>query len=121
MIRVNPNTSLVDKTIDVSGKPESIAIGETSVWVLCGKDGKVDRIDPKTNKVSKTIDLGVPNIEGQIAIGDGSVWVTMTGYPLTRIDPTAEKEQVVQQFYGEGGGACSSAPDRRPPSGYQSE
>jgi len=105
VIRVNPNTSLVEKSIDVSGKPEAIAIGETSIWVLCGKEGKVDRIDPKTNKVSKTIDLGVPNVEGQIAIGDGSVWVTMTGYPLARIDPTAEKEQVVQQFYGEGGGA----------------
>jgi streptogramin lyase len=103
VIRVNPNTSLVEKTIDVSGKPEAIAIGETSVWVLCGKDGKVDRIDPKTNKVSKTIDLGVPNIEGQIAIGDSAVWVTMTGFPLTRIDPVAET--VVQQFYGEGGGA----------------
>jgi virginiamycin B lyase len=103
VLRINPATSLVDKTIEVSAKPEAIAIGETSVWVLCAKDGKVDRIDPKTNKVSKTIDLGVPGAEGQLTIGDGSVWVTMTGFPLTRIDPTAET--VAQQFYGEGGGA----------------
>jgi len=103
VLRVNPATSLVDNSIDVSGKPEAIAIGETSIWVLCGKDGKVDRIDPKTNKVSKTIDLMVPNVEGGIAIGDGSVWVTMTGFPLTRIDPATET--VAQQFYGEGGGA----------------
>ena len=105
VLRIDPKTSLVDKTIEVSAKPDAIAFGETSVWVLCGKDGKVDRIDPKTNKVSKSIDLGVPNIEGGIAIGDGSVWVTMTGFPLTRIDPTAET--VVQQFYGEGGGAIA--------------
>jgi streptogramin lyase len=93
----------VDKTIEVSAKPEAIAIGETSVWVLCGKEGKIDRIDPKTNKVSKTIELGVTDIEGGIAIGDSAIWVTATGFPLTRIDPATEK--VVQQFWGEGGGA----------------
>jgi streptogramin lyase len=103
VLRINPATSLVDKTIDVSAKPEAIAIGETSVWVLCGKDGKVDRIDPKTNKVSKSIDLMVPNTDGGIAIGDSMVWVTATGFPITRIDPATET--VAQQFYGEGGGA----------------
>jgi streptogramin lyase len=103
IIRINPATSLVEKTIEVSARPEAIAIGETSVWVLCGKEGKIDRIDPKTNKVSKTIDLAVPEIQGALAIGDGSVWVTATGFPLTRIDPVAET--VVQQFWGEGGGA----------------
>lgn len=103
VIRINTATSLVEKTIEVSAKPEAIAVGETSVWVLCGKEGKVDRIDPKTNKVSKTIDLAAPGIEGGIVTGDGAVWVTATGFPLTRIDPTDEK--VAQQFYGEGGGA----------------
>jgi hypothetical protein len=33
------------------------------------------------------------------------VWVTSPGFPLTRIDPKDEK--VVQQFYGEGGGAIA--------------
>jgi streptogramin lyase len=103
IIRINPATSLVEKTIEVSARPEAIAIGETSVWVLCGKDGKIDRIDPKTNKVSKTIDLAVPDIQGGLAIGDGAVWVTATGFPLTRIDPVTET--VAQQFWGEGGGA----------------
>ena len=53
-------TNLVDKSIDVSDRPVALAIGETSVWVLCEKDGKIDRIDPKTNKVTKTIELGAP-------------------------------------------------------------
>lgn len=114
VLRIDPKTSLVEKSIEVSARPEAIAIGETSVWVLCGKDGKVDRIDPKTNKVSKSIDLGVANVEGGIAVGDGSVWVTMTGFPLTRIDPTAEKEQVTQQFYGEGGGAIQFSAGQSP-------
>ncbi len=103
VLRINPATSLVEKTIEVSAKPEALAIGEASVWVLCGKNGKVDRIDPKTNKVSKSIELAIPNIEGGITVGDSAVWVTATGFPITRIDPTTET--VAQQFYGGGGGA----------------
>lgn len=101
--RINPMTNLVEKWITVSAAPHSIAIGEGSIWVLCRKDGKVDRIDPKTNKVTRTIDLGVPDADGGIAVGEGSVWVTLAGFPLNRISP--KSEDVVQQFYGEGGGA----------------
>jgi virginiamycin B lyase len=103
VLRVDPLANLVDKRIEVSAEPRAIAIGESSIWVLCRKEGKVERIDPKTYKVTKSIALGVPGAEGGIAIGQGSVWVTLAGFPITRIDPGTEK--VVQQFYGEGGGA----------------
>jgi virginiamycin B lyase len=103
VLRINPATTQVEKHIDVSGQPKALVIGEGSVWVLCEKDGKVERIDPKTNKISKTIELGAPATNGGIADGLGSLWVTMQGFPITRIDTTAEK--VVQQFYGDGGGA----------------
>ncbi len=103
VLRVDPQTNLVDKRIEVSAQPHALAIGENSVWVLCQKEGKVDRIDPKTFKVTKSIALEVPGAEGNIAIGQGSVWVTLTGFPITRIDPSTDK--VVQQFYGDGGGA----------------
>jgi streptogramin lyase len=102
VLRIDPLTNLVDKSIEVSAHPEAIAIGESSIWVLCGKEGKLDRIDPKTNKVSKTIELGTPAGGGSLAIGENSVWVSMPGFPLTRIDPATDK--VAQQFYGEGGG-----------------
>lgn len=102
VLRVDPLSNLVDKRIEVSARPRAIAIGESSVWVLCQKDGKVERIDPKTSKVTKSIELGVPGAEGGIAIGQGSVWVTLAGFPITRIDPGTDK--VIQQFYGEGGG-----------------
>jgi virginiamycin B lyase len=102
VLRVDPQTNLVDKSIEVSAGPTALSFGESSVWVLCGKDGKVDRIDPKTNKVTKTIELGAPATGGAMAFGEGSLWVSMTGFPITRIDPQGEK--VVQQFYGEGGG-----------------
>ena len=103
VFRVDPRTNLVDQRITVSAEPRALAIGEGSIWVLCTKDGNVDRIDPKTNQVAKSIELGVPGVQGGIAAGAGSVWVTLSGFPVTRIDPNANR--VVQQFYGSAGGA----------------
>ena len=102
ILRINPATNIVDKRIDVSANPIAIVAGQGSIWVLCAKEGKIDRIDPKTDKVSKTIELAAPITEGAIAFGEGYVWVTMNGFPLTRVDITDEK--VAQQFWGEGGG-----------------
>jgi streptogramin lyase len=107
VLRINPQTNVVEKRIEVGPRPHALDVGEGSVWVLCEKEGKIDRIDPKTNKVSKTIDLAVPGVAGAISVGLGSVWVTMDGFPLTRIDPGTEK--VVQQFWGAGGGALHIA------------
>lgn len=108
VLRINPETTLVEKRIDVSAQPSAVAIGESSLWVLCLKDGKVERIDPKTNKVTKTIETGVSNsTSGGIAVGQGSIWVTLPRFPITRIDPVSEK--IVQQFWGAGGGAIQSA------------
>jgi len=104
VLRINPATNLVEKVIDVSAHPQALAVGGTSIWVLCEKDGMVDRIDPKTNKVSKSIELDVPGAKGAITFGEGSVWVTLTGFPLTRIDP--QSETVAQQFFGAGGGGA---------------
>jgi streptogramin lyase len=106
VLRVDPQTNVVDKSIEVGAQPEALVIGEGSVWVLCAKDGKIDRIDPKTNKVSKTIELGAAAAGGSLAMGEGSIWVSMPGFPLTRVDPQGEK--VVQQFYGAGNGAVQA-------------
>jgi hypothetical protein len=104
VLRINPETTLVEKRIEVSPQPAALAIGQSSLWVLCLKDGKVERIDPKTNKVTKTIETAVSGATaGGIAFGQGSIWVTLRGFPITRIDPVSEK--VVQQFWGSGGGA----------------
>jgi streptogramin lyase len=104
VLRINPATNLVEKVIDVAAHPAALAIGGGSIWALCEKDGIVDRIDPKTNKVSKSIELDVPGAKGAIAFGEGSVWVTLAGFPLTRIDP--QSESVAQQFFGAGGGGA---------------
>src|SRR5579864_839411 len=101
--RVDPHTNLSVETIPVGPAPRLLAIGEGSVWTLNQGDGSVSRIDPKTNKVVATIEVGVPGEGGDIAVGEGSVWVTSFDFPLSRIDPSSNK--VVQQFVGEGGDA----------------
>src|SRR5262249_32223248 len=106
VLRVDPQTNVIDKTIDVGPRPVALAFGENAVWVLCEKDGKIDRIDPKTNKVVKTIELGAPAKNATMSIGEGSLWVSMTGFPVTRVDMAGEK--VVQQFWGEGAGVIQA-------------
>ncbi len=107
LLRIDPATNLVDKRIEVSAGARAVAFGDGSVWVLCEKEGKIERIDPKSNKVVKTIEMSVPNAGGNLAYGEGWLWVTQNGFPLTRIDAKSEKETVMQQFWGEGGGLVS--------------
>jgi YVTN family beta-propeller protein len=101
--RVDPHTNLVVETIAVGKSPRFIAVGAGGVWTINQTDGTVSRIDPKTNKVAATIDVGIPGGGGEIAVGEGSVWVTSFEFPLSRIDPVTNT--VVQQFYGPGGDA----------------
>jgi virginiamycin B lyase len=107
VLRVDPQTNLVDKSIEVAAQPEALAIGEGSVWVLGARDGKLERIDAKTNKVVKTIELGAAASGGGLSVGEGSAWIAMPGFPLTRVDPQTDK--VVQQFYGGDAGAIQAA------------
>jgi len=109
VIRINPQTNLVTARIEVTPEPVSVAFGgataaENSIWVLSRKEGKVARIDPKNNKVIATIDLGFTNADGNLAFGAGFLWVTAPGFPITKISTQLEKEKVVQQFAGDGGG-----------------
>jgi YVTN family beta-propeller protein len=103
LTRVDPATNLIVETIPVGKKPRFFAVGEGAVWVLNQGDGSVSKVDVKTNKVVGTIQTGTPGEGGDIALGGGSVWITMLGTPLTRIDITGNR--AVQQFTGEGGDA----------------
>jgi YVTN family beta-propeller protein len=103
LTRVDPATNLVVETIPVGKQPRFLTVGEGAVWTLNQGDGSVTRVDPKTNKVAATIEVGVPGGGGDIAAGEGSVWVTSFGFPISRIDP--ETNKVVQQFVGDGGDA----------------
>ena len=103
LTRINPDTNLIVETIPVGKTPRFLAIGGGFVWTLNQTNGDVSKVDPKTNKVVETIEVGVPGPGGEIAFGEGSVWVTSFEFPISRIDPATNK--VVQQFAGDGGDA----------------
>lgn len=103
--RVNGYSNVVEEIVKVGPAPIAIASGEGSVWTLNGGDGTVSRIDPKTAKVTETIKAGVTAVSGTIAAGEGSVWISAPGIPLSRIDPRTNR--LAQQFSGPGGGALA--------------
>ena len=100
---MDAKTEKVVATIPVGPTPRFLAAGLGSVWTLNQGDGSVSRIDPATNKVSATIEVGVPGEGGDIAVGEGAVWVTAIGKPLSKIDPATNR--VVTQYVGKGGDA----------------
>lgn len=103
LTRVNPHNNQVVEPIEVGPRPGPIAVGEGAVWTLNRGDGTVTRVDPDTNKVVATIKVGDDVALGELAAGEGSVWISAPGVPLIRIDPRTNR--AVQRFTGEGGGA----------------
>ncbi|HTL12167.1 MAG TPA: hypothetical protein VL588_06755, partial [Bdellovibrionota bacterium] len=81
------------------------AAGEGAVWSLNQADGSVSRIDPATGTVTATIDVGVPGGGGDIKVGEGGVWVTAFGTPVSRIDPATNR--ITHQYTGSAGDALN--------------
>lgn len=101
LVRVDPATDKVVGSTRIGPRPRFLTVGEGSVWVLNQGDGTVSRVDAATGALLATIPAGIPGLGGEIAYGGGSVWATVFGYPITRIDPS--KNKVVQQWVGNGG------------------
>jgi len=100
---IHPATNRVIAEIPTGKAPRFMAIGEGHVWTLNQTDGSVSKIHPLAKTVVATIPVGVPGPGGDIAAGEGSVWVTQRTMPVSRIDPTSN--QVTAHFYGPGGDA----------------
>jgi len=94
--RIDPKSNSVIATIEVGKQPRFLAAGEGGVWTLNQTDGSVTRIDPRTNKVVATILCDVPGTGGDIAAGEGFVWVRAKQELLLMIDP--KKNKVVEIF-----------------------
>ncbi|MEZ5317322.1 MAG: hypothetical protein R2752_07990 [Vicinamibacterales bacterium] len=107
--RIDPFTNLVVETVKVEKGPARIVAGEGAVWTLNREDGSVSRIDPKTNKIAATIPVGPEAAAGELAVGDGSVWVSAATL-LARIDATANR--VAQVFTEAPGGSIAAAHGR---------
>ncbi|HEX9377261.1 MAG TPA: hypothetical protein VGB19_13620 [Actinomycetota bacterium] len=92
----------VTATIPISAFPNSILVGEGSVWVSGqteeGGTGDLVRLDPATGDVLARIPMrGIPTWEvggGGMAVGLGSIWVVSLdeeGTILQRIDPASNR------------------------------
>lgn len=101
--RVDPKTNVVTDRTEVGPKPRFLTAGAGSIWTLNQGDGTVSRVDTKTKKLVKHIEVGVPGPGGEIAYGEGYVWVTVFQIPLSQIDPNTN--EVSKQWVGPGGDA----------------
>jgi hypothetical protein len=77
-------------TYGVDGPPVAVGRGATDVeagggflWVSNAEDATLTRIDPVT-RTTRTIAIG--GQPGQIAVGEGAVWVRNLGDRITRVD-----------------------------------
>jgi ABC-type branched-subunit amino acid transport system substrate-binding protein/DNA-binding beta-propeller fold protein YncE len=84
--RIDPVTGRHVETIDVDAA--TIAAGEEGVWFISGDDTlAVTRIDPRTNRVGRSIRVGAQNLSA-VAVGGGYVWASAQGDGLVwRIEP----------------------------------
>ena len=98
---VDATTGQVGATIPVGPKPRFLIAGGDSVWTLNQGDGTISRVDARTRKPVATIRAGLSGEGGDICYGGGSLWATLFGLPLTRIDPATNR--VMRQWKGSGG------------------
>ena len=101
LVRVDPATNRVTGETPVGPRPRFFTVGAGSLWVLSQGDGTITRVDASTGKRTASISAGIPGEGGEITFGDGAVWATALGYPITRIAP--ETNTVVGQWQGNGG------------------
>ena len=74
-----------------TGQPVGLSAGFGSVWVADHREETVSRIDPSTNRVTRSIRLGV--FPADLAAGLGGVWVpVLEGFRLARVDPRTNRE-----------------------------
>jgi len=104
---VEADTGVRQGHIRVGPNPRFLTVGAGSIWVLNQGDGSVTRVDVQSQQVIATIPLGLPGPGGDIAFGDGKVWVTVAGVPLTAIDPETNKP--IAQWVGLGGDSLKVA------------
>jgi YVTN family beta-propeller protein len=98
---VDASTGAVLVSIPVGPKPRFLAAGGGSIWTLNQGDGTVSRIDAESRKPTATIKVGIPGRGGDICYGVDSVWASVFGVPLSRIDVKTNK--VLRQWVGRGG------------------
>jgi virginiamycin B lyase len=89
--------------------PRFLTAGAGSIWTLNQGDGTLTRVDARTRRALATIALATPGHGGDIGFGDGTIWTTMAGAPLTA---TATATNTVRaRWVGPGGDSLAVAAD----------
>jgi streptogramin lyase len=96
----------LEAQIAVGDQPDWILADFGSVWVARDEAAAVDRIDPETNEVVSTIEVGPHPCDG-LASGFGAIWVpSCTAQKLYRISASNEQVEatiVIPLFQGVAG------------------
>jgi streptogramin lyase len=99
VMRIDPTTRAVVKTIGLGVEATDLAVGKGAVWVAAGSDHALIRIDTADNVVRTR--LRVPEAIGPlpegyesgasgVAVGGGAVWLAH-GEEVSRIDPATNE------------------------------
>lgn len=100
---VDPATNTVVDHVATGPRPRFLTAGAGAVWTLNQGDGSLSRIDAAGKRPVASIPLQTPGGGGDIAYGDGLIWVTVMKTPLTAVD--ARRGVVLCQWKGAGGDA----------------
>ena len=69
--------------------PTGLGFGAGALWVAHGLRGQLSRVDPRSNRVVKTLGVADPGSNsGTVAATAGSVWVVYGDSTFARVDPT---------------------------------
>ena len=102
---IDPGSNELVAEVPVGIDPESIAVGEGSVWVANAEDETVSRIDPVTRNVVRTI--SVPDRPSDLTVGGGSVLVALGALgKLVSIDPEQNEASSPIDALGDEATAC---------------
>jgi DNA-binding beta-propeller fold protein YncE len=118
LTRINPLKNNIQKRIKVKPLSYCVAFGYDAVWVtntghvkykwktgeaIATKRGSIQRIDPMTNKVKATIDVGLAPLF--LAAGENGIWTLNQGDgTVSRIDPHTNKLKATIDVKASGGG-----------------
>jgi virginiamycin B lyase len=104
VVRVDPTDGSTEATVETGFGSRFMAVGDDAVWVMNQDDGTVSRIDPETDSVVAAVQASEGRIPGgDIAFGDGAVWVRTESELATAVDPeTNEVTRVLGPAAGSG-------------------
>ena len=92
ILRLDRRTGRIVARVPGAFEAADLAVGAEGVWVYDQHQGTVLRINPATNRVTRTISvISQPLVELSshvLAVGNGAVWVVDKGEEsLVRVDP----------------------------------